>query len=173
MAHARTTAAIDHLLALGASAIQPDRYGATPMAALSRASEALARHLMTHGVAAAPEDLARWGDRACCVSATVADSVMMAAVGARQLSLVRWLIANGGNPNARDAGRSRQTVLHEAAWNGDLATVQFLVSAGADPALLDEEHNSTAEHWAEVAVDVRKLAACQQVADWLSRLPSR
>jgi ankyrin repeat protein len=58
---------------------------------------------------------------------------------------VRRLVFLGFDVNAR----SRTTALHEAAWKGDLDTVEFLVSLGADPAITDEEHHSTPAGWAD------------------------
>jgi hypothetical protein len=66
LALARTPYAVDRLLALGASAETKDRWGATPIDALSRQGAngaALVRHLVARGVTAAPKEYARLGDR--------------------------------------------------------------------------------------------------------------
>lgn len=165
---ARTPAAVDRLVALGAPLELPDEWGTTPMAALSKRGLPLVAALRRHGVAPSPEDLARLNDRTCAPVAPAPDSVIFAAVSQGHRELAAWLLAaRDANPNARAPDRSRQTLLHEAAWSGDLELVRLLVAAGADLHAVDEEHHATPEHWAEVAVEVRKVAACQAVADWL------
>ncbi len=178
LAFARTPVAIDRLLALGASATATDRWGTTPIAAMSRAGPdgpALVRHMMMRGVAPRPEEFARLGDRdalAALIAAdpTVAkaDAVLMAAVGAGHRDLAAWLIEQGADPDARAADRSRQTVLHEAAWRGDFEMVRLLVAAGADIAARDREHDNDPEGWARVALTVTNNPRCAEVAAWLA-----
>jgi hypothetical protein len=84
--------------------------------------------------------------------------------------LVRWLLARGGNVNARADARSRQTLLHSAAWNGDLEMVRLLVEAGADPNARDEQYNGTPLGWAKTSIDVTNNAKCDAVAAYLERL---
>ncbi len=50
--------------------------------------------------------------------------------------------------NAKTGGR---TPLHEAAWDGDLARIEALLAAGADPAVTDDVHGGTPLDWAEYA----------------------
>ena len=47
--------------------------------------------------------------------------------------------------------KQRTTALHEAAWNGDRRMVDLLLSLGADPAIRDDEFNSTPSGWASHA----------------------
>lgn len=169
---ARTTAAIDHLLALGASTTAADRWGTTPIIAMSRLGrdgEPLVRHLIARGVAAGAEEYARLGDVNAVAQASGADrpEVLLAAVSARQLAVAEWLVAHGAPVNARATDRSRQTALHEAAWLGDLAMVQLLVAHGADATARDLEHQSTPREWAETAAHITRNANCQAVADYL------
>ena len=96
------------------------------------------------------------------------DAVLMAAVEARHHDLVRWLLSMGANANARDAARSRQSALHNAAWNGDLDMAQLLVEHGADLLARDAEHDATPRGWAETAVTVTNNPACMEVAAWLA-----
>jgi ankyrin repeat protein len=56
------------------------------------------------------------------------------------------LLERGANVNAR--GFFAATGLHWAAINGHEDTVRFLLAAGADPALRDEEFDSDALGWA-------------------------
>ena len=174
---ARTVFAVDRLLDEGASAAQPDRWGTTPVAALSKlgaAGRALVDHLTARGAAAAPEEYARLGDRATLEALAGADpalaqreEVLFEAVAGGHLDLVDWLLARGASASARTGVRSRQTVLHEAAWNGDLAMVKRLVEAGADVLARDQEHDETPAGWADVAVVVRNNPACAAVAEYL------
>lgn len=52
----------------------------------------------------------------------------------------------GGDLNALWEGR---TALHQAAYHGDVALAQALLDAGADPTIVDENHESTPLGWAE------------------------
>lgn len=45
--------------------------------------------------------------------------------------------------------RRRTTPLHGAAWNDDVEMARTLLELGADPAIVDTEHNSTPLGWAE------------------------
>jgi ankyrin repeat protein len=172
LAHARTTRAIDHLIALGASKTIADRWGVTPMMTFSKHSLELAEHLWRqHAVEPSREDLARLNNRACAPASPAEDEVIFAAVAKGHRDLVQWLLTERqANPNARTAIRSRQTLLHEAAWQGDLAMVKLLLQAGADPAARDEEHNATALEWAETAIQVRHHEPCRAVAAHLEQL---
>ncbi len=177
VAFARTTFAIDRLLALGASPDVADKWNTTPMAALSRLGErgqALVAHLAARGVAPGPEEYARLGDldtlkalAAADPSMATRDTVLTAAVGSRRHSVVEWLLARGANPNARSTIESRHTALHSAAWNGDLPMVRLLVDAGADLEARDEQYDATPAGWAETSVQVTGNAAGQEVAEFL------
>jgi hypothetical protein len=170
---ARTPAAIDRLLALGVSTEARDRWGATPMEALSRLGRrgtALVRHLHARGVAAGPEVFARLGDRRTLARILADDpsvirnpAVVKAAVDFGHHGLARWLLERGADPDARSEAASRDTCLHSAAWNGDLAMVELLLERGADPTLRDHEHDGTPAGWAEVAVDVTNNPSCREV----------
>ena len=177
LAFARSTHAIDRLLDLGAQTDQPDRWGTTPIESMSRLGgrgRPLVQHLIARGVSVRPEDYAKLGDIEALAaivdkdSAIVRrDSVLMAAVTSRHHDLVEWLLAHGADPNARETARSRQTALHDAAWNGDLRMARILVAAGANPSLRDEEHNNTPLGWAEVSRDVTNNPSCSEVAEYL------
>jgi ankyrin repeat protein len=179
---ARTTFAIDRLLALGVPTDMKDRWGATPIESMSRlgpSGQPLVRHLIERGVQAAPEEFARLGDRAALQTlvywnpdVVTSDAVMMGAVDFHHHALVEWLIARGANVNARSSAPSRHTALHSAAWNGDLPMVKLLLAAGADPAAIDDEHKGTPRDWAEVAIDIENNPACRVVVDYLGGLES-
>ena len=57
---------------------------------------------------------------------------------------IELLVALGFDVNARH----RTTALHEAAWRGNVAIVTLLVGLGADPTIVDAEHDSTPRGWA-------------------------
>ena len=178
LAFARTPASIDRLLDLGAPIDPKDRWGATPVEAMSRAGEdggTLVRHMMERGVVPDPEAFARLGDREMLAALAEtgpavarSDIVLLAAVEAGHLELVRWLLSMGADANARTEGQSRQSALHAAAWNGDLDMVKLLVEHGADLRARDAEHDSTPRGWAETAVTVTNNPACMDVAAWLA-----
>ena len=180
LAFARTPFAIDRLIALGAPTGVKDRWGSTPMDAMSRIGQrgrALVERMVSHGLTAGPPEYARLGDQQTLarlaeadVSVTRLDSVMMAAVDFGHHALVEWLIERGGNANARAEAQSRQTALHSAAWNGDLRMVQLLFASGADTTARDEEHNSTPLGWAETSITVSNNSRCAEVVTYLKRV---
>jgi ankyrin repeat protein len=98
------------------------------------------------------------------------DAVMMGAVDFRHHALVEWLLARGGNVNARARATSRHTALHSAAWNGDLEMATLLVAAGADLVARDEEHHGTPLGWAEASLDITSNPRCKDVAAYLEKL---
>jgi ankyrin repeat protein len=181
LAFARTPFAIDRLLALGAPADVKDRWGSTPIDAISRLGargQALVRHLVARGIAATPAEYARLGDvdtLARLVESDPAiarlDAVMMGAVDFRHHGLVTWLLERGGSANARAESTSRHTALHSAAWNGDLEMVVLLVRAGADRSARDEEHDGTPLGWAETSIEVTGNQACAEVVAFLRSRP--
>ncbi len=180
LAFARTPHAIDLLLARGARADMKDRWGATPIDAMSRAGadgRALVRHMMLRGVTARPEEFARLGDKetlAVLIDAEpdVArrDAVMMGAVDFGHVALVRWLLGLGADANARSEADSRHSALHSAAWGGNLDMVKLLVEAGADVAARDARYDGTPQGWAETSVTVSNNPECAEVAAFLAGL---
>lgn len=180
LAFARTPAAIDRLLAAGAALDPRDRWGTTPVEAMSRLGARgapLVRRMIERGAAPAPAEFARIGDVATLARLAEADpgiatldAVMIAAVAARRHDLVAWLLERGANANARTDVRSRHTALHAAAWNGDLAMAKLLVVAGADPAARDEQYDATPEGWADTAIEVTNNPACAEVVEYLQGL---
>src|SRR5262249_14661289 len=170
LAFARTPFAIDRLLELGVPTDRKDRWGATPIEAMSRLGprgRPLVRHMIGRGATAEPAEYARLGDKDALAAMIAtdpevarADAVRMGAVDFGHHELVRWLLERGANANARSSTGSRGTALHSAAWNGDLAMVKLLVAAGAAIDAHDEEHDNTPAGWAEVAITVTNNPAC-------------
>ncbi|MBV8580620.1 MAG: ankyrin repeat domain-containing protein [Candidatus Eremiobacteraeota bacterium] len=177
LSFARTPFAIDRLIELGAPTDTKDRWGSTPIDAMSRMGPKgtpLVRHMIARGISAQPEEFARLGDRRTLEALLDADlsliespALFMGAVDFGHHALVEWLIARGANVNARSDAGSYHTALHSAAWNGDLRMVQLLVEAGADVTATDEEHHNIPLGWAEVAVEVTNNPACAEVAEYL------
>ena len=93
---------------------------------------------------------------------------MMGAVDFGHHDLVRLLLDQGADPNARSDAQSRHTALHSAAWNGDLEMVQLLVAAGADPLARDLQYDGNPQGWAETSVTVSNNPRCRDVAAWLA-----
>jgi ankyrin repeat protein len=183
LAFARTPFAIDRLLALGAPADVKDRWGSTPIDAMSRSGaggQALVQHMVSRGVPASPKEYARLGDRAALERLVAADpavateaGVLMGAVDFSHHDLVRWLLAHGADVNTRTEAQAHQTPLHAAAWNGDLAMVTLLVEAGADVDARDAQYDATPRGWAETAIEVTNNQRCAGVVAYLDALRPR
>ncbi len=179
LAFARTPFAVDRLLALGARPEQRDRWGFTPIDALSRLGsrgEALVQRIVAQGAAVEPSVYARLGDTTTLARLVESDpeiarddAVLMSAVDGRHHALVAWLLARGANVNARDRLLARHTALHAAAWNGDLKMVELLVEAGAYVGALDEQYAATPAGWAETAIEVTRNPGCAEVVAYLRR----
>jgi Ankyrin repeat len=73
---------------------------------------------------------------------------------------VRAVAAAGGDLDAKVHGR---TLLHHAAWIGDVELVRALLEAGADPLVLDDEHGATPLGWAEWAYATATAALLRPV----------
>ena len=56
-----------------------------------------------------------------------------------------------GSGQALDAKVHGRTLLHHAAWAGDVDLVAALLEVGADPGVLDDDHGATPLGWAEWA----------------------
>lgn len=177
LAFARTPYAVDRLIELGAKTDAKDRWGTTPVEAMSRLGvrgRALVQHMISRGVPAHPKEYARLGDtemlsRLIAGDPAVArlDSVMMAAVASGHHTLVTWLLERGGNANARSDDSSRHTALHSAAWSGDLSMARTLVAAGADVTARDEQYDATPLGWAKTSIEVSNNPKCEKVVAYL------
>jgi hypothetical protein len=180
LAFARTETAVDRLIELGASRQRRDRWGVTPVEALSRLGppgHPLVDRLRAHGISASAAEYARLGDRAVLAGLAARDpsvtrdgSVLLGAVDFGHHELAEWLLAHGADAGARSASGSRGTALHSAAWEGDLRMARILVSHGADPQALDDEHRNTPAGWARVAARVTSNPRCLEVAAYLDGL---
>ncbi len=180
LALARTPFAIDALLDLGVSPDGTDQWGSSAIETLSRLGpkgRPLVLRMMQRGIAPEPQEFARLGDldtlgMLCAAKPDIVhdEAVFLAAVDFGHREIVEWLLARGANVNARSPGGARNTGLHSAAWNGDLAMVRLLVDKGADIAVLDNEYETTPQTWAEVAIEVTDNQDCAEVAAYLKGL---
>jgi hypothetical protein len=158
---------------------QTDRWGTTPMNALSRMGprgKRLVRHLMTHGVPADPEAFARLNDRVTLARLLRTDpsvirrpGLLKAAADFGHHRLAAWLLDQGADPSARAGGLADETALHCAAWSGDAHMVDLLLERGADPTIHDRQHDGTPADWAATAVEVTDNPDCGSVAKRLER----
>ncbi|HEY4241287.1 MAG TPA: ankyrin repeat domain-containing protein [Kofleriaceae bacterium] len=169
---ARTPKAIDWLVARGASTTDKDRWGATPMEAISRSgkrAKLLLRHLEKRGIAVDDAAFARIGDKRALKGrpeSWTRPDVVKSAVDFRHHALVAWLLDHGADPNARATNRpTHDTCLHAAVWNGDARMVELLLERGADPTLRDEEHHGTPYEWAEVAERITNNPTCREAGE--------
>jgi ankyrin repeat protein len=180
LALARTVTALERLLELGADPHLPDRWGTTPIEALSRLGppgRPLVARLQAHGIPAAPQEHARLGDQAALAdlamrdpAAVRSDAVLTGAADFGHHDLAQWLLTQGADANARSAQGSRGTALHSAAWEGDLRMARILIAHGADPRALDAEHRNTPAGWARVAAQITGNPRCLDVATYLDSL---
>ncbi len=180
LAFARTTRALDLLLARGAPIDKPDNWNTTPIDTFTELGERgreLVRHLQKRGATVRARDFARLGDLDTVVALAAEDSrivrddeVLMGAIDAGALELVRWLLDNGANPNARTSFGSQAMALHGAAWNGNLRMAQLLISAGADVHGRDVEHQNTPSGYARVSRRITGNPDCDVVAEYLENL---
>jgi ankyrin repeat protein len=92
---------------------------------------------------------------------------LLQAVEQGRLADVRRMLRDGADANSRHPAGSEGTLLHTAAWNGDLAMARLLVKHGADAAVLDREHHVTAAHFARHALKVFDRKPCAAVAEFL------
>lgn len=180
LAFARTTRAIDLLLARGAPIDQPDAWKITPIetfAQLGERGRELVRHLHERGASVRPRDFARLGDRETVIALATADArivnddeVLMGAVDAGDVELVSWLLDKGANPNARTSFGSQAMALHGAAWSGNLHMAKLLIAAGADVRGRDVEHRNTPAGYARVSRRITGNPGCDAVAEYLETL---
>jgi hypothetical protein len=91
-------------------------------------------------------------------------SLALAAMHGRS-QVVELLLSSGEAPNRYSpvGAHSHSTPLHQASWNGDIATVQALVAGGARTDLKDSLWKATPLEWAQ-------HAGRRAVAEYLSAL---
>ena len=89
------------------------------------------------------------------------------AVEHGRLPQVRKLLKAGADVNSRSPSGSGGTLLHNAAFDGNLAMVKLLVAKGADLNALDREHGNTPAGWARFALKAFNRHSCKAVAEYL------
>jgi len=183
---ARTVKSAERLLDLGVSLDRKDRYGKTPLEAIvadpSKAADQAApllRFLIERGAEAPSRVYAALGDLARLQAAAEFNPEIArdpdnahAAIESGQNAVVHWMLTQGLPVNSRSPKGSRGTLLHSAAWHGNLPLVKMLLSHGADATLTDEEHRTTPAEWAKTASARLGRKECEAVAEWLARSQS-
>ena len=180
-----TPTAARRLLELGAPLEKKDRYGKTPLEAIASegAEERLPvlRVLVEAGARTPPWVFAALGNLSRFQAAAEAQAGLsrdaksaFAAIAAGRTAIVEWMLGQGLAPDTRNPEGSRGTLLHAAAWEGNLPLARRLVAAGADVHALDEEYRTTPAQWARTALSVRadpqKREACREIGAWLEAL---
>jgi hypothetical protein len=92
------------------------------------------------------------------------------AIEQSRLTQVRKFLSAGTDVNARFPTGAQHTLLHAAAWNGNLSIAKLLVAKGADLHALDREHESTPVDWARFALMAFNRKPCESVAEYLESL---
>ncbi len=147
---ARTVKSARLLIARGVDASEKDKYGKTApelWTSMPKPSARLLRFADSLGVKP-PSDIF-W------------------AVEHGRLPQVRKLLNAGTDVNSRSPNGSGGTLLHNAAFDGNLAMVKLLVARGADVNALDREHNNTPAGWARFALKAFNRYPCEVVAEYL------
>jgi ankyrin repeat protein len=92
------------------------------------------------------------------------------AIEQGRLTQVRKFLSAGTDVNARFPAGAQHTLLHAAAWNGNLSIAKLLVAKGADLHASDREHQSTPADWARFALKAFNRKPCELVAEYLEGL---
>lgn len=92
------------------------------------------------------------------------------AIEQGRLTRVRKFLSGGTDVNAKFPTGAQHTLLHAAAWNGNLSIAKLLVAKGADLHALDREHRSTPANWARFALKAFNRKPCEAVAEYLEGL---
>ncbi len=90
----------------------------------------------------------RFGDRLtepATAREHIPDLIRVACELAKPVDTIRQLGELGWHVNAKN----HTTALHEAAMLGTMEIVHALIALGADPSIIDDDHNATAAGWAE------------------------
>ncbi|HEX6026328.1 MAG TPA: ankyrin repeat domain-containing protein [Solirubrobacter sp.] len=134
------------LLAAGAELEARTDWGATPLDwAGVLGNRAVADVLIAHGAHLSPVAAAGLGIAAKTEPHQLDDAFALACRNGHT-AIARALLAQGARVDAR--GYFNAPAIHWAAINGHADTVAFLLEAGADPDLKDDEFDADALGWA-------------------------
>lgn len=139
------------------------RHGADPdiamLPALAHGEFDAAAALLTHGAKWTPPAAAcvggaeRFFEILPLSGAQDRHLVLALAVQLGKCEFVRALLESGEDPNRYNpvGAHSHATLLHQAAWNGDIAMIQLLLSHGSRRDARDTIWGATPQQWAEHA----------------------
>jgi ankyrin repeat protein len=76
--------------------------------------------------------------------------VLIVAINSKQPAMVKFLLAQGADPNARGS-YAFATPLHHAAFKGDVEMLSALLASEADLEAVEDTHHGTPLQWAVVS----------------------
>ena len=88
----------------------------------------------------------------------VLDNALAWAVLNKHFEIAMFLLERGANINTDWATHEPASILHEAAIQGNVDAVRFLIDHGADLAMTDYRYQSTAEGWARYGSHDERMA---------------
>jgi len=88
----------------------------------------------------------------------VLDNALAWAVLNKHFEIATFLLERGANINTDWATHEPASILHEAAIQGNVDAVRFLIDHGADLAMTDYRYQSTAEGWARYGSHDERMA---------------
>jgi ankyrin repeat protein len=174
---ARTLPALRLLVELGAPLGQRNRYGASPVESIATAGgqyRPLVEFLVQAKAPAPAWIYASMGMlpqlRAIArqdLKAVQTARIATAAIEAGHANVVAWLLRSGLSPDTRAEDGAKATLLHAAAWNGNLEIAKMLVESGANPNEVDAEYRTTPLVWAQTALERLGRENCRAVRQYL------
>jgi hypothetical protein len=107
-------------------------------------------------------DLHAWFGREPTVQ-DVLDNALAWAVLNNHFEVADFLLGHGADINTKWSSHEPASILHELVWHKNYEAMQFLIDRGIDMTIRDFRWGGTAQGWADVAAQDRKMA--QWLAD--------